>query len=124
MRRLTVASLVVAGLLSLSWITGYPGSLLDEAAGTTSQTLCTKVFVSGLDPDAAFNEHLLPEPGMKLIAWAITRDVDRTHREVRTRSGPPPAHASVQPTPQGLQGRDGAEQTLHEIINAPRPPTA
>jgi len=85
MRRFTVASLVVAGLLSLSWITGYPGSLLDEAAGTTSQTLCSKVFVSDLDPDDAFNDHLLPEPGMKLIAWAITRDVDRTHREVRTR---------------------------------------
>jgi len=85
MRRLSVTSLVIVAMLALSWITGYPGALLDEAAGTTSQTLCTKVFVSGLDPDDVFNEHLLPEPGMRLIAWAITRDVDRTHREVRTR---------------------------------------
>lgn len=84
-KRLLIPSLVLAVLLALSWVTGYPANLLDEAAGTTSQTLCTKVFVTGLDPDEAFNEHLRPEPGMNLIAWAITREVDREHREVRTR---------------------------------------
>lgn len=64
-----------------------PDALLREASGAVSQTLCSKVFVSGLDPDVVFREHLRPEPGMGLIAGAIRYDVDRDAREVRTRVG-------------------------------------
>ena len=68
-----------------AWVSGFPGTLLDEASAATSQTLCSKVFVSGLDPSQVFAEHLAPEPGMVIIAWAISPKIDRTRREVRTR---------------------------------------
>lgn len=87
MRRLLVILSLFATLLAAAWISGWPGGLLDEASGSTSQTLCSKVFVSGLDPETVFREHLLPEPGMWLIAWAVRRDVDRARREVRASIG-------------------------------------
>jgi len=77
-------------ILSIFAITAFVGAapafgLLREAAGATSQTICSKAFVSGLDPDDVFRDHLRPEPGMNAIAWAVRTDVDRTARTVRTR---------------------------------------
>ena len=62
-----------------------PFDLVREAAGSTSQTLCSGAFVSGLDPDTVFREQLRPEPGMALVDWALKYEVDRDRREVRTR---------------------------------------
>ena len=85
MRRLIGLFAFLALLLGVSAVTGYPGRLLDEASGSVSQTLCSKIFVSGLDPDDVFADHLAPEPGMWIIAWAISKDIDRAGRQVRTR---------------------------------------
>jgi CubicO group peptidase (beta-lactamase class C family) len=61
------------------------GSLLEEATGAVSQTLCSKHFISGLPPDQVYREHLLPEPGMGIADLVIRYEVDREKREVRTR---------------------------------------
>lgn len=71
--------------LALTACAASPDALLHEARGAIAQTLCTKTFVSGLDPAAAYAEHLRREPGMGLIDWAVRTDVDRTRREVRVR---------------------------------------
>ena len=62
-----------------------PVSLLKEATGAAAQTVCSKGFVSGLSPDAVLRDHLLPEPGVRLIAWAMQVDVDHKRRDVRAR---------------------------------------
>jgi CubicO group peptidase (beta-lactamase class C family) len=59
--------------------------LLAETSAATSQTLCTSVFVSGLQPDDAFRKQLRPEPGMGLVNWAMHYEVDKKRREVHTR---------------------------------------
>jgi CubicO group peptidase (beta-lactamase class C family) len=78
---------IVSLCVALIGCSGDPNALLSEASGAVSQTLCSKVFVSGLSPEVVFREHLRPEPGMGLIAGAIRYDVDHEAREVRTRIG-------------------------------------
>ena len=85
MARMRTATLVM--LAALGGCAGSPAGLLDEAAGSTSQTLCSKVFISRLDPKAVFAEHLRPEPGMGLIAGLVRYEVDRDQRTVTTTVG-------------------------------------
>lgn len=85
MKRYRTAALVLVA--SLGGCAASPGELLSEAAASTSQTLCSKVFVAGLDPRAVFAEHLRPEPGMGLIAGLIRYDIDREARSVVTTVG-------------------------------------
>lgn len=80
--QITVAT--AALLTTASWLSGFPSSLLNELSATTSQNLCSKVFVSGLDPAQAFADHIAPEPGVFLVAWAVTPDIDRVKKEVGT----------------------------------------
>jgi CubicO group peptidase (beta-lactamase class C family) len=61
-----------------------PASLLGQASGASSQTICSAAFVSGLAPDAAYRAALRPEPGMWAVAWALRYRVDPARREVRT----------------------------------------
>jgi CubicO group peptidase (beta-lactamase class C family) len=49
-----------------------------------SQTLCAGTFVSGLDPDALYDDALRPDPGQKILAKRLRYVVDRNNREVRT----------------------------------------
>jgi hypothetical protein len=60
---------------------------LDVATGLISHTLCSAVFVSGLDADRTYAESLAPRPGMGLINWAVRYDVDTERREVRASVG-------------------------------------
>lgn len=80
MRR-QMAMLAALGLCACA---NGPASLLDEASGSVSQTLCSKTFVSGLPAEEVMRDHLLPEPGMDAIAWGIHYDIDRANKDVRT----------------------------------------
>jgi CubicO group peptidase (beta-lactamase class C family) len=59
--------------------------LLKEATGSVAQTICSKGFISGIAQENVMRDHLLPQPGMRLIAWAMTIETDRASREVRAR---------------------------------------
>ena len=80
---MTRSSFLLVLCLGLGACASGPFDLLREASGAVSQILCSKTFVSGLDPEAVYHEHLRPEPGMGLISWAIDYEVDRARREVR-----------------------------------------
>src|SRR5579872_1320978 len=82
MKRAVCALLAAVGLEGCAL---GPGALLDQASGSTSQQVCSGVFVSGLAPDSVYQTVLRPEPGMAAIDWALRYQVDRTRREVRTR---------------------------------------
>ncbi len=47
-----------------------------------SKTLCSGVFVSGLDPDSLYAEAVKPNPGQTLLAKRLRYQVDRTARQV------------------------------------------
>jgi hypothetical protein len=52
--------------------------------GVVSQTLCSGVFVSGLDPDLLYAQAVKPIPGQTLLAKRLRYNVDRTARQVTT----------------------------------------
>jgi CubicO group peptidase (beta-lactamase class C family) len=81
-RWLVITACAVAGIATLL---GRPAALLHQATGSVAQHICSKGFLSGLQPADVMRDHLLPEPGMALIAWALSYDVDRVKREVRAR---------------------------------------
>ena len=81
-RWLVITACAVAGIATLL---GRPVALLHQATGSAAQYICSKGFLSGLQPADVLRDHLLPEPGMALITWALSYDVDRVRREVRAR---------------------------------------
>jgi CubicO group peptidase (beta-lactamase class C family) len=72
-----------AALLFLCACSSSPVALLREASGSVSQNLCTKTLVSQLSPEEVMRDHLLPQPGMGVIAWALRHEVDLDAQEVR-----------------------------------------
>jgi CubicO group peptidase (beta-lactamase class C family) len=61
-----------------------PDRLIRIASGSVSQTLCTKTFVSGLDPAEIYAQDLRPEAGMGLIDWGLRYDIDHARKQART----------------------------------------
>ena len=77
---LGLAVLVVAVAASI-W---RPDRLIQIASGATSQTVCTKAFVTGLSPADAYAQNMAGEGGMGLIGWALDMQADAQARRVRT----------------------------------------
>jgi CubicO group peptidase (beta-lactamase class C family) len=81
-------------LLVFTIFIGFPGCsqmsppaiqrAVQIASASTSQTLCTAAFVSGMDPATAYLEEIRPSGGFGLIAWALKYDVDHDRKEVTT----------------------------------------
>jgi CubicO group peptidase (beta-lactamase class C family) len=78
-------------LIALICALFYVGLFLTRASrgiqvGTAvvSQTLCSGVFVSGLDPDSLYNQAIKPIPGQNLLARHLRYNVDRSARQVTT----------------------------------------
>jgi CubicO group peptidase (beta-lactamase class C family) len=64
-----------------------PVRALRIASASTSMTLCTAAFVSGIDPERSFRMEVAPAPGMGWVRWALHYDVDRDARAVRSAIG-------------------------------------
>jgi len=84
-RKTIVVLLVIAALIGASvWfcLKITPGIRVGTAV--VSQTLCSGVFVSGLDPDQLYVEAVRPIPGQDLLAKRLKIDVDRKRQQVST----------------------------------------
>ncbi len=68
----------------VAWFVFRPDRALLVATGVVSQTLCSGVFVSGLNPNQLFDEVLKPNPGIRRLAKQLTYQIDRSRRQVAT----------------------------------------
>lgn len=78
-----VILIAIALIGSALWF--RPDRSLSVAAAVSSATLCSKTFAAGLDPKGVEAEHINTEPGIGLIAWAKSAQIDRDGRSVSTR---------------------------------------
>lgn len=81
---LLIILLAVVVLLVAAWRKFRPERALYIASGIVSHTLCSGLFVSGLNPERLFAEAMRPRRGMGLLAWALRYQVDPVGCEVVT----------------------------------------
>lgn len=74
------SAIVLAGLLAL-FVAYRPDRAIRVATGVVAHDLCSKTFVSGLEPQMVFAE-TLTRPGIRRLAWLLAYDVDRSGRAV------------------------------------------
>jgi hypothetical protein len=83
MRKLILIALLLAGVASGAALFVFrPGRALRVGTGTVAHTLCSEVFVAGLDPQQSFREIFGSMPGIRRIPL-LHYEVDTTKREVR-----------------------------------------
>jgi CubicO group peptidase (beta-lactamase class C family) len=81
-RRLILTLTATTALGALALTAARARDVPKVATGFVADILCSSTFVSGLDPDRVFSETVDAMPGVNLIAWALHRNIDRTHRDV------------------------------------------
>jgi CubicO group peptidase (beta-lactamase class C family) len=74
---------IVTVVLVAATVWFRPDRAMLVATGTVAKTLCSGVFVSGLDPDQVYAETLLPTPGLKRLSRLMQYTVDTKRSEVR-----------------------------------------
>jgi CubicO group peptidase (beta-lactamase class C family) len=74
-RKLIWLALIVAGLVALG-ITFRPDRAIRVATSFVAHTICSKTFVSGLDPQTVFAE-TLDRRGIRRLRWALRYHLDR-----------------------------------------------
>jgi hypothetical protein len=83
--KLGLTALVAAiAVGSVSVSVARPDNAARVMTGFASRTVCSKVFVSRLDPDAVFAELMEATTGSWLVSWGFEVNVDRTRRQVVT----------------------------------------
>jgi CubicO group peptidase (beta-lactamase class C family) len=79
------AILIFAAAATVS-LSGCASWRVDKAAqvatGFASHLLCDDVFISGADPETAYQERVRPQHGMGLVSWAFKRHVDAEHHQI------------------------------------------
>ena len=82
-RNILIVVLVAVGVaLPVGWFVVRVAPGIRVGTAVVSKTLCSGVFVSGLDPDQLYAEALLPNPGQTRLAKRLKYRVDRDRREV------------------------------------------
>src|ERR1700704_4313886 len=71
---------MVAALVALG-IAFRPDRAIRVATGFVAHTICSKTFVSGLDPQTVFAE-TLDRRGIRRLRWALRYHLDRGHNIV------------------------------------------
>jgi CubicO group peptidase (beta-lactamase class C family) len=74
-RKLIWLALILAGLSALA-IGFRPDLAIRVATGVVAHNVCSKSFVSGLDPQTVFSE-TMERDGLRRLKWAMTYRVDR-----------------------------------------------
>ena len=86
MHKLTATALIIAAASTLAAGAAAfefrPDKALRVATGLTAETLCTDVFITGLDPASVFAQAIQARPGVKAVARHISYHVDRDRRAV------------------------------------------
>ncbi len=82
-RTLILVACTIAALICVAaWFASRATRGIRVGTAVVSHTLCSGVFVSGLDPDQLFAEALRPNPGLKALSKRLRIDVDRNRRQV------------------------------------------
>ena len=82
MRKVLLGVLLLSGVAAgVAVLVLRPGQALRVATGTVSHTLCSEVFVAGLDPGQAFREIFGSMPGIRHLPL-LRYHVDTTKKEV------------------------------------------
>ena len=76
-RKLIWPALIVAGLVALG-IAFRPDRAIRVATGFVAHNICSKTFVSGLDPQTVFAE-TLDRRGIRRLRWALRYHLDRSN---------------------------------------------
>jgi CubicO group peptidase (beta-lactamase class C family) len=71
-----------AGFVAVTLTAAWPRDAPRVATGFVADILCSQTFVSGLDPATVFADTTEAMPGVGLIGWALTVEVDAPHRQV------------------------------------------
>jgi CubicO group peptidase (beta-lactamase class C family) len=79
-RRLIAVALILAVPVTLG-ITYRPDRAIRVATGLVAHTVCSKSFVSGLDPAAVFAE-TIDRAGIRLLRWGLKYRLDRAAQTV------------------------------------------
>jgi CubicO group peptidase (beta-lactamase class C family) len=94
LRRFFRTLLIIAGLLLCAVLIAGAVFRVDRplriGVSAVAHDLCSKSFISGLNPDQVFADSLVTRPGLKTIAAAIHYQVDQAKHEVRVRLGTGP----------------------------------
>jgi CubicO group peptidase (beta-lactamase class C family) len=79
-RKLIAAGLVLAAAVALC-VTYRPDRAIRVASGLVAHNVCSKTFVSGLDPQTVFAE-TTERAGIRLLRWGLNYHLDRTRQTV------------------------------------------
>jgi len=86
MRRILVTALLVfATGVAVVMFVYRPDKTIRVATALAAKTLCSDVFVSGLDPKTVFDETIATRPGVRLLAPHMRYSVDRARREINVK---------------------------------------
>ena len=95
-RKLIAGLLIPAGLAILA-VVYRPDRAIRVATGVVAHNVCSKSFVSGLDPERVFSE-TIDRAGIRLLRWGLNYRLDRTGQSVDA----------------SLAGLFGSRATFHE----------
>ena len=75
-RRYAVAVVLMLGMIIAACVY-RPDKALRVAMGLAAHDLCSAVFITGRDPDAAYFEGIAPRPGFRLVSRFVHYEVNR-----------------------------------------------
>lgn len=90
MKKRLRSALVVLGtglvaVCAIGWLRIRPDRAIRAGTGVVSHTLCSGVFLSGLDPDRLYAEALLPNAGLQRLSKRLKYVIDLDRQQVVVR---------------------------------------